>query len=91
LPYLREYTDAAAERIDEIADYVDRTEIPEMLEDIASFAKRQPMASLALGLAAGLVTTQLVRGWPGGRREPGESNSQSGSPSRGSKKRRSRR
>lgn len=91
LPYLREYTDAAAERIDEIADYVDRTEIPEMLEDIASFAKRQPMASLALGLAAGLVTTQLVRGWPGGRREPGELNSQSGSPSRGSKKRRSRR
>src|SRR4029450_8294704 len=47
LPYLRDYTDAAAERIDELADYVDRTDIPEMLEDIAAFAKRQPMATLA--------------------------------------------
>ena len=65
LPYLRDYTDAAAERIDELANYVERTDIPEMLEDIASFAKRQPMATLALGVAAGLVTTQLMKGWPG--------------------------
>ena len=64
LPYLRDYTDAAAERIDELADYVDRTDIPELLEDIASFAKRQPMATLALGVAAGLVTTQLMKSWP---------------------------
>lgn len=64
LPYLTEYTDAAAERIDEFADYVDRTDIPEMLEDLASFTKRQPVATLALGVAAGLVTTQLLRGWP---------------------------
>jgi hypothetical protein len=64
LPYLRDYTDAAAERIDELAEYVDRTDIPEMLEDIASFAKRQPMATLALGVAAGLVTTQLMKNWP---------------------------
>jgi hypothetical protein len=62
LPYLRDYTDAAARRIDEFADYVDRTDVPEMLDDIASFAKRQPVATLALGLAAGLVTTQLMRG-----------------------------
>jgi hypothetical protein len=67
LPYLRDYTDAAAERINEFADYVDRTEIPEMLEDMASFAKRQPMATLALSVAAGLVTTQLMRKWPTAR------------------------
>ncbi|HEY7764854.1 MAG TPA: hypothetical protein VIB38_07675, partial [Aestuariivirgaceae bacterium] len=64
LPYLRDYTDAAAQRIDELADYVERTDIDEMLEDIATFAKRQPMATLALGLAAGLVTTQLMKNWP---------------------------
>jgi hypothetical protein len=64
LPYLRDYTDAAAERIDELAEYVDRTDIPEMLDDIATFAKRQPMATLALGVAAGLVTTQLMKSWP---------------------------
>lgn len=71
LPYLREYTDAAAERIDELADYVDRTDLPEMLEDAASFAKRQPMATLALGVAAGLVTTQLMRNWQQPRRRSG--------------------
>jgi hypothetical protein len=61
-PYLRDYTDAAASRIDDLAEYVDSTDVPEMLDDMASFAKRQPMATLALGLAAGLVTTQLMRG-----------------------------
>jgi hypothetical protein len=64
LPYLRDYTDAAAQRIDELADYVERTDIDEMLEDVATFAKRQPMATLALGMAAGLVTTQLMKNWP---------------------------
>lgn len=64
LPYLRDYTDAAAQRIDELADYVEHTDIDEMLEDIATFAKRQPMATLALGMAAGLVTTQLMKNWP---------------------------
>lgn len=62
LPYLRDYTDAAAKRIDEFARYVKRTDIPEILDDIGSFAKRQPMATLALSMAAGLVTTQLMRG-----------------------------
>ena len=28
LPYLRDYTDAAAEKINEIAEYVNRTDIP---------------------------------------------------------------
>jgi predicted transcriptional regulator len=81
LPYLRDYTDAAANRIDELAEYVDRTDVPEMLDDIASFARRQPMATLALGLAAGLVTTQLMRGRV-------MRASRSGSPGRASSRRR---
>ena len=64
LPYLRDYTDAAAEKISEMAEYVARTDIPEMLGDVASFAKRQRVATFALSVAAGLVTTQLVRRWP---------------------------
>jgi hypothetical protein len=35
-----------------------------MLDDFASFAKRQPVATLTLGVAAGLAFTQLVHGWP---------------------------
>jgi hypothetical protein len=67
LPYVRDYTDAAVQKIGELAEYVTRTDIPDMLKDVASLAKRQPMATLALSVAAGLVTTQLVRGWPTGR------------------------
>jgi hypothetical protein len=62
LPHLRDYNNLVAERIDEFARYVKRTDIPEMLGDVSSFAKRQPMATLALGVVAGLVATQLIRG-----------------------------
>lgn len=64
LPYLRDYTGAAAQKIDEIAEYVARTDIPEMLGDVAALAKRQRVATFALSVAAGVVTTQLVRRWP---------------------------
>jgi hypothetical protein len=69
LPYLRDYTDAAVEKIGEMAEYVARTDIPEMLGDVAAFAKRQPVATFALSVAAGVVTTQLVRGWPTSQRD----------------------
>jgi hypothetical protein len=64
LPFLRDYTEAAADRLDELAVYVDDTELPEIINDIATFARRQPMATLALTVAAGFVTSQLVRDWP---------------------------
>ena len=64
LPYLRDYTDAAAEKIDEIAEYVNRTDIPAILGDFAALARRQRVATFALSVAAGVVTTQLMRGWP---------------------------
>jgi hypothetical protein len=64
LPYLRDYADAAAEKISEMAEYVSRTDIPEMLGHVAALAKRQRAATFALSVAAGVVTTQLVRGWP---------------------------
>jgi ApbE superfamily uncharacterized protein (UPF0280 family) len=54
-----------------------------MLEDAASFAKRQPMATLALGVAAGLVTTQLMRGWQTSRRNGGDSESKRNTRKRG--------
>jgi hypothetical protein len=63
-PQLRRYSDQAAESLDDLADYIARTEIPDMLDDFAGFAKRQPVATLTLGVAAGLAFTQLVHGWP---------------------------
>ena len=64
LPFLRDYTEAAADRLDELAVYVDDTDLPDIINDIATFARRQPMATLALTVAAGFVTSQLVRDWP---------------------------
>jgi hypothetical protein len=63
-PQLRRYSSAAAENLDDLADYIARTDIPDMLDDFASFAKRQPVATLTLGVAAGLAFTQLVHNWP---------------------------
>ena len=60
---------ALSAKIDEMAEYVARTDIPEMLGDVAAFAKRQPVATFALSVAAGVVTTQLVRGWPTSQRD----------------------
>lgn len=63
-PQLRHYSDTAADNLDDLADYVAKTDIPDMLEDFAGFAKRQPVATLTLGVAAGLAFTQLMHGWP---------------------------
>ena len=79
LPFLRDYTEAAADRLDELAVYVDDTDLPDIINDIATFARRQPMATLALTVAAGFVTSQLVRDWPGS----GNGSNGSGASSRG--------
>ena len=63
-PQLRRYSNAAADNLDDLADYVATTDIPDMLEDFAGFAKRQPLATLTLGVAAGLAFTQMMHGWP---------------------------
>lgn len=63
-PQLRHYSDTAADNLDDLAHYVAATDIPDMLDDFAGFAKRQPVATLTLGIAAGLAFTQLMHGWP---------------------------
>ncbi|WP_119268700.1 hypothetical protein [Taklimakanibacter deserti] len=63
-PQLRHYSDQAAASLDDLADYIARTDLPDMLDDFAGFAKRQPVATLTLGVAAGLAFTQLMHGWP---------------------------
>jgi hypothetical protein len=83
-PQLRHYGDQAAGRLDDLADYVAKTDIPDMLDDAMAFAMRKPVATLTLGVATGLAFTQLVYGWPLPISKPRTT-------SRGSTKRRSRR
>ena len=69
LPFVRENTDAAATKMEKLTEYVGRTEYSEMIEDIATLARRNPAATLALGIAAGLLTVQLARRLPRGESE----------------------
>jgi hypothetical protein len=64
IPYAQDFAEAAASRIETLAAYVDVTEFADMLDDVASFARRQPGATLALGMVAGLIATQLLRHRP---------------------------
>ena len=64
LPYVRDLADAAVSGIEKLAAYVDDTDVPNMLDDIASLARRQPGATVALGVVAGLIATQLLRNRP---------------------------
>jgi hypothetical protein len=63
-PQLRRYGDQAAGSLDDLADYVAKTDIPDMLDDFVGFAMRKPVATLTLGVATGLAFTQMVYGWP---------------------------
>jgi hypothetical protein len=64
IPYARDFAEAAASRIEKLAAYVDDTDVSHMLDDISSFARRQPGATVALGVVAGLIAAQLLRNRP---------------------------
>ena len=64
IPYVRDFAEAAARGIEKLAAYVDDNDVPDMLDDISSFARRQPGATVALGVVAGLIATQLLGSRP---------------------------
>jgi hypothetical protein len=60
-PHLRAYADAAADGIDSVADYVEATELQDMVSDLADMARSQPLATMALTIAAGVAAAQIAR------------------------------
>lgn len=60
-PYLSSYIDAASAAMEEASAYISDTSVSDMVEDLTSFARRQPAATLALTAVAGLAAVQLVR------------------------------
>jgi hypothetical protein len=63
LSHLQAYTEAAADGIEDLAQYIDRTEVAKIFDDIGALAKRQPVLTAAFTLAAGIAVTQVVRNW----------------------------
>jgi hypothetical protein len=61
LPHLRTKVASASEGIESLADYVVHTDIEHMVQDAAVFARRQPLATLAVAVAAGVMASRLMR------------------------------
>jgi hypothetical protein len=61
LPHFQAYGEAVADGLEDLADYIDRTEVPEIFNDIGALAKRQPILTAAVTLAAGIAVMQVAR------------------------------
>ena len=62
-PVLQQYVDQAAEGLDSLASYVEKTEIEDIFEDAIEMAKMQPILTLTLAIAGGAIMTQMLRQW----------------------------
>jgi hypothetical protein len=60
LPNLRVQVASAADSIEGVADYVMHTEIEQMVGDAGTFARRHPLAALAVTVAAGMAASRLM-------------------------------
>lgn len=65
IPGVGGYVVMAAESVSAFADYVVESDLEEMVADASAFARRQPLATLALAVAAGLVATFVIRSQSG--------------------------
>ena len=60
LPNLRVQVASAADSLEGVADYVMHTEIEQMVGDAGTFARRHPLATLAMTVAAGMAASRLM-------------------------------
>lgn len=60
LPNLRVQVASAADSLEGVADYVMHTEIEQMIGDAGTFARRHPLATLAVTVAAGMAASRLM-------------------------------
>lgn len=60
LPNLRVQVASAADSLESVADYVMHTEIEQMVGDAGTFARRHPLATLAVTVAAGMAASRLM-------------------------------
>jgi hypothetical protein len=72
LPNLRVQVASAADSLEGVADYVMHTEIEQMVGDAGTFARRHPLATLAMTVAAGMAASRLMY------RQPGRATARSG-------------
>ena len=60
MPNLQEYTTMASDQLDNISGYVAETNLNDMLHDASAFARRRPVVTLGLAIAAGYLLTRTI-------------------------------
>jgi len=64
MPKLRSQVASASESIEGLADYIMHTEIEHMVADAGTFARRHPLATIGVTVAAGVIASRLMRPSP---------------------------
>lgn len=67
LPEAADYIRYAADQIETMSDSIRRRDVGQMVEDVQSFARRQPTAFLGLSFLAGFAAIRLLRSGSRGR------------------------
>lgn len=60
IPKVSEKVDVASGSIDDFADYIAENDLEQMIEDAGTFARRRPVATLLVTMAAGLAATRFL-------------------------------
>lgn len=68
LPAVSTYAQTAADSLEDLADYVLESDLPDMVSDAREIARRHPLATFGGSIVAGLVITQLVQNRAGAMR-----------------------
>lgn len=61
VPTIKAYATAAADSLEDLANYVVESDLNDMAADAREFSRRHPLATLGGSIAAGLVITQLFQ------------------------------
>ena len=64
LPKLKHQVASASESLEGLADYVMHTDIEHMVADVGNFARRHPLATIGVTVAAGVIANRLLRTAP---------------------------
>lgn len=64
LPHLRAQVGAASESIEGVADYAVHTDVGHMVADAVAIARKHPVATLGVAVAAGVFAALLLRSAP---------------------------
>jgi ElaB/YqjD/DUF883 family membrane-anchored ribosome-binding protein len=74
------FTEGAADRVEQLGEYLERVDGDQMLRDAERFARRRPWLLAGIGLLSGLVASRMMKASSERRYEPSRRTLSSGQP-----------